>query len=511
MSRFLFLRTLTPYGLLLVLTGCGTPEPLATVERLNTAQNELADTLETVHDAQTAREAVPRTEATFRVVNDILASLPGLDQKYGKVRTTKKTLERLKREQEEAAARVKSQLDRVYAIQGLPIEFWKVTRVAAVEYHKHGAAAMIATVPTTRETLQNLHEYLNGVSEMLQVNGHERTVLIDFENLPPSLQQSAFDKLKPAVPNLRLVELRAGNILSAEIAPVDDYQTLVQSLDFGRIKFEDAGQRRIVIEIDRRKLGARANSDEEEHRLAGADFRREQEARQKVREEARRHVEVERAKAKAERQGPQPDDPDYFEKMAERMMSDDPFVRNKAIEAMAEADPSRVTSPETRKMIARHFRSLLFESHFIDQEKCIKGLVLWAGKYSVPVLLELLETDKISIGNRAVFFRTLGDLKDPRAARPVAKELKDPNSQEGALECLRRLGPAAEDAILEAFPTLAPWDHIKIVQLLGDCGTNKSLRLLREGQRSRNLALRMASKQAAAAIRKRRDEARKTQ
>jgi len=58
------------------------------------------------------------------------------------------------------------------------------------------------------------------------------------------------------------------------------------------------------------------------------------------------------------------------------------------------------------------------------------------------------------------------------------------------------MGEEAEDALLVVAPTQDANVCLAAVGLLGDCGTAKSLPLLRRGTTSRNLRVRDASKEA---------------
>jgi hypothetical protein len=58
------------------------------------------------------------------------------------------------------------------------------------------------------------------------------------------------------------------------------------------------------------------------------------------------------------------------------------------------------------------------------------------------------------------------------------------------------MGEEAEDALLVVAPTQNPEVCLAAVQLLGDCGTVKSLPVLRNGLTSRNWKVRDASKES---------------
>jgi HEAT repeat protein len=168
---------------------------------------------------------------------------------------------------------------------------------------------------------------------------------------------------------------------------------------------------------------------------------------------------------------------------------------------MLRAKPSEVSSTETRAEICRAFKELATTGQFDDQRKGIEGMVKWAGKYSVPTLLEMLDRPH-GFGKEHVY-KALGDLKDERAAAPVARRLGQWMETELATSCLRKLGPLAEKAVIEVARSNDAKLSLLGVQLLGEIGTQRSASTLRTGQQSRNLAVRAASKAAMRAINER--------
>ncbi len=503
MRRMLPVDPLPLVLLFVTLSGCGSREPIATVRKLIDTEFRLAKNLESVHDAQSAMAVVSEIESDFQRMSRLMLQLPELERKYKGRKFRKTTLEKLQRDRVQAEKEFHQQAERIKNLRGLPVEFWRVVRVAGIELACDAARAMQASGMFDPQVTQDAQRFTQEFLSLLKQHGHDQTILVEFTNLPDELQDEAIEKMRAAAPGATTVHFAFQGIVDVSIGPVEDYQTFIKSLDLGQIIFQDEPQRRAEIRVDRRKLGARANSDEEEDRLAEAERQREWAEREKARQEEQRRREEEQRRREAERRGPDRSDPEYFEKMRERISSDDRSIRSKAIDVFLEVHPAEIESVETRKEVARTFRKLAFEGSHQEQAKAIKGLVAWAGKYSTPVLVELLESGKLSVWNRSLMFETLGDLQDPRAAKPVAKRLSKPGDAKEAAKCLRRLGPLAEDAIIEIVPTLSGWYQPKAIALLGECGTKKSLRHLREAQKHRDRRIREAAKRAAAEIRQR--------
>ena len=128
------------------------------------------------------------------------------------------------------------------------------------------------------------------------------------------------------------------------------------------------------------------------------------------------------------------------------------------------------------------------------KEEAIKGLVIWGGKYSGPILLKILE-DAGRFEEEHII-KALGDIKYAKAAPALAAKLGDFVLGKHARSALRKMGEEAEDALLAVAPSADPKICLPAVELLGDCGTKKSLPLLRKGATSRNFRVRDASKEA---------------
>jgi HEAT repeat protein len=200
---------------------------------------------------------------------------------------------------------------------------------------------------------------------------------------------------------------------------------------------------------------------------------------------------------------------------------------------LLKADPASAP-PETKKKVARAFKIVAEDDSSFDHDKAIKGLVQWAGTYSVPVLLKMLNNGRL--GDQETVLRALAELQDPRAVPVLVKMLggatqasneelivktlivfKDPRAinvlaaritdiRSGPLACqgLRDIGSAAEDAVIAVGDTTKPRTCVTALEILGDIGTEKSFELLARAQASRDRNLRAAAMSAKATINRRR-------
>jgi hypothetical protein len=138
-----------------------------------------------------------------------------------------------------------------------------------------------------------------------------------------------------------------------------------------------------------------------------------------------------------------------YARLAQLLNSNDTFGKREAASTFLRVRPSDVANPETRKLIARGYRSLAVEDRGGLQDEAIQGLVIWGGKYSVPVLIELMEKEGTKLGASEELFAALSKLKDPRGAEAVAQYLGNFFSHDRAVSALRTMGPAAEDALIK--------------------------------------------------------------
>ncbi|MEX2169460.1 MAG: HEAT repeat domain-containing protein [Pirellulales bacterium] len=186
-------------------------------------------------------------------------------------------------------------------------------------------------------------------------------------------------------------------------------------------------------------------------------------------------------------------------RLAFQLEDDKGFDRKEAAEALLRINPQDV-SPELRKQIARSFKEIAFDK-FADDD-AINGLALWGGKYSVPLLIELLERERH--GAPDAVYDALAKYPTPESAEALARKLGDFFAHDNAVRALRRMGSAAEPALLQAAPSRDPKVSVAAVQLLGDVGTEKSIELLRKASSSRNVDVRDLAK---ASLKKIRDRA----
>ena len=195
------------------------------------------------------------------------------------------------------------------------------------------------------------------------------------------------------------------------------------------------------------------------------------------------------------------DDPDFFASCLRDLEDENPFERHAALDRLAKADP-READKELRKKIARSIRDIAVGDNRLDRPKAVPALVVWGGKYSVPILLEMLNDPAGRLSSEEVF-KGLAKYPTEESANVVVRYLGDFHTHKHAVECLRQMGPTAESALIAAAPANNPDISLSAIQLLGEVGTKRCLSLLQKAKRSRNPRVQAAANAAMVKVRRR--------
>jgi WD40 repeat protein len=192
-----------------------------------------------------------------------------------------------------------------------------------------------------------------------------------------------------------------------------------------------------------------------------------------------------------------------YARLAQLLNSDDTFGKREACESLLKVRPSDVASADTRKLIARGYLAIAKDSDHFEKQKAIRGLVIWGGKFSVPILIELLDKDRH--GQSEELYDGLAQLKDPKGAEALARRLGDFFAHDNAVNALRKMGSAAEDALIKVAPSNDPKVSLAALQLLGEVGSEKSNSVLQRATSARNAEIKAAAREAIARIRTRKN------
>jgi hypothetical protein len=164
-------------------------------------------------------------------------------------------------------------------------------------------------------------------------------------------------------------------------------------------------------------------------------------------------------------EGP-PANADAVAKALFRLKKPQSNVRHEAAEAL-----KKLTPDQRRDEVARALEAALTEPDQHTREQMIDALGVWGTKETVPLLLQAMNQKE----GRAAAIRALGNLKDERAIDPIA-ELLAKNEELGEVgDALKKLGPAAEKAVLKQLNHEVLLVRWKVCEILQAIGTKTSL------------------------------------
>jgi hypothetical protein len=192
--------------------------------------------------------------------------------------------------------------------------------------------------------------------------------------------------------------------------------------------------------------------------------------------EARRQREAMERERKQRAAAADPKDPDFFQANLDYLRGEDGFRQSDALGQMTKADPDDVSDRETRQAIARAIRDIALDEsvNFSTRAKAVPALVVWGSTHAIPYLVQILEQQDHFV--RRAVLEELKDLPDERVIEPVTRVfLDEPALRQQAAECLRSIGAAAEDTVLELANPAGLSVCRETVRLLAEIGTKKSL------------------------------------
>jgi hypothetical protein len=161
----------------------------------------------------------------------------------------------------------------------------------------------------------------------------------------------------------------------------------------------------------------------------------------------------------------------------------------RAIRRINEVDPDSV-SKDVKRTVAMGLKDVAEDTNKSSAARCAatEGMITWGGKYSVPILVGILDKEtqnpnpvhrfsRQGLEQQKIILKALNDFGDRSAPVPVARVLAQGNgNMYAASEYLARVGPDAEDAVLTNVQPANYEITRETVQLLGKIGTKKSFK-----------------------------------
>lgn len=301
--------------------------------------------------------------------------------------------------------------------------------------------------------------------DMIRTHGLDKIAVISVVDLPfgvtPSQRTHIATVIREAVgpKATSFVNVKPDECVVG-VAPVDDIAKLAGNLDLGQVTAVDEANRSFTLRVDPDKLPSFMELAERE--MGGME------------------AEYGSLPGMRSKNAPviSPDDPNFFKQNLADLKSSDFFRQEKALNRLVSVDVSKLTDPEMRKEVAQAMREVAFNDSAMPNMRsvAVRGLVHWGGKFSGPLLVQLLVEDDHFLNDEV--YKQLAIVKEPTAIDPLVAKLMGFDS-ENAAKCLAAFGPAAEDSVLANTRADNFITSRTVVQLLAKIGTKKSLPALK--------------------------------
>jgi HEAT repeat protein len=474
-------------------------------KRLVQDSDDMIAVLRSIRDPASADAAIPQLKDGYSRLADSIRAFFGTVQKLEGTQVSssvKKAADEGLAAVTKSMSQAEAETRRIESLRGLSLEFWNALRLESNAMTKVIIDMLPAGAPV------QVGESLRGIADALERFGPARVVQLEFTGAAePRVREIAGQLTSKVGTSGKVIHLGAGPKQMVMVAPIEDFDQFRQSIDFGAIVSVEVSQRKIVVNPNVRQPTTVASANRGGGRsgpqqIVGGlrdNWPTSEPADQLQATELTEQPPTPRPTPPPRPTLPDRSDPEYFRKLADLMLDDKAgFVRDEALDVLSGTRPSDIADKDTRQLIARNYRDLALDDRFGRHgERAIRGLVIYGGRFCAPFLIEIL--DKESGRVEPLVFEALAAIKDPKGAEAVAKHLDNIFNREEAARALANMGSIAEDALIGIAPSNDAEVSLAAVRLLGEVGTEKSLPLLREAQRSRNQAVKLA---ATASLRK---------
>ncbi|HMP05101.1 MAG TPA: hypothetical protein PJ982_02025 [Lacipirellulaceae bacterium] len=510
---------------LLGLAGCGGGDPgIQTAQRAVDALQAAVDLLRPIVDASSAQAAIPQMQPVFGDLAVALDAMISYTQEHGliegrakEVRTLQASLQRLEQE-------LQQQEHRLRELPGLPADFWNAFRVEAYRLARTAVRMQAASMGGDPALAAAVEE----VGAMFDRYGPEQVIEIKLTQIYSGDKDSAIEKIRASLPEAQVVDFakpQEYDVWLVTVAPVADFARFASGISFGNVVRSEEASREITVELTSADAALATSASTAYDAVPDGQQYSSEESGYEGRggpppvEMALPEIDlvgsaqqwfagwVDRVADGAARVATMEGGMSFgpaaaHAQLAEQLFDPESPQHEMAIRALLGVKPQDVADRAVRQRIAQGFRQVAFESQQFAPEG-VQGLVLWGGKFSVPLLAQLLERG--DYGSEAAIYEALASIKTPEAAAAVVARLEGSYQSEAALECLRQMGEAAEDALLSVLPMESAEAN------LGEVGGKKSVALLRRATSSENDAIVEAALEAIRQIQQRERDARNTQ
>jgi hypothetical protein len=504
-------------GIALFASGCGSP-----LQRAADSIQETVDLMKSITDPNSARASIPDLKPTFSDMAEATSAA------MGNTRISITNLGALA-DVGRALGELDEECQRLDQLKGLPVEFWDAFRVEWTQSQAKLFGSLAAEDPAEDD---GLAAGIQQVLAMLQQHGPQRTVEFKLTNVSSGDKDAAIEKIRTLAGGAAQVASFENPDETDEwlvaVAPIDDFDKLVAGVDFGKVTDQEKAKGGVTIELKAIEVAY----VEAEPAAAPSEFSGEY---------GREGMTTDAGGAFVPgAEGAQPTlpmvlasfgefttklsgfvprgapgepmfyHPNYHAQLAEHLFDAQSPFHEKAVLMLLNVPPGEVADKKVRARIAQGYRQVAFAEGSTHAATGVRGLVAWGGKFSAPLLIELLEKGAgggAGTGVDDALYEGLGSLATPECAAAVVTRIGAAASSPAAIECLRKMGPVAEEALVDSLPYESAEANLAAINLLADIGTRKSNAILRKATKSENEDVASAALEA---IRKIRDRERQT-
>jgi hypothetical protein len=431
-----------------------------------------------------------------------------------------------------AVQELEAETERLETLKGLPPEFWNAFRLEWYQANAKVYGAMGAEPGEDPGFTAGVQQ----TATMLQTHGPERIIEFTLKNIAGGDKDAAVEKIRALAGNgaevASFADPESYDEWLVAVGPVDDFDKLVAAVDFGTVTDQEKAKCEIIVEL--KPIEETMVTTEVATEVAppvgysegmGRDGMMTDVAGEAMAPGAESGQQAlmmlaaggaefaTKLSAFVPRGAPGEPmfyHPNYHAQLAEHLFDAQSPFHEKAVLTLLNVPPQKVADKQVRGRIAQGYREIAFSEDSTRVASAIRGLIVWGGKFSAPLLVQLLEKNSAGGGGgevEAALYEGLGALATPECAAAVVARLANSTSSPEVIECLKRMGPVAEEPLLAELPFEAAEGNKAAIALLAEIGTRKSNAILRLATKSENEDVATA---ALDAIRKIRDRERQT-
>lgn len=493
---------------ILASAGCG-EHPITTWQgEMATGMERLAASLDNITDAQTADASLEEVRAGFQELTLLRRKAPALFRKHGEDKIAKSTMEASQTRVNKGDKALSEAMLKVNSMVGLSEPFCSMLRVeslkqllsAAEAIEKLRGAPGIPHIPSVGDP-----KTLRNILDLYETHGPPNVVQVDLRDPGPTTTQDVMDLGDEGATGYELGDPGEEAVLLGPVTDFDAYCSALESI--GEVSERDPGRRCLVFKptptARPSDIASSSPTAVGSHSSAMPTHVRKRLNSRRFGFDEKKDLPFHLLESPTEKTSLSQSE---LASLAQDLTTGDFFDKKEAAQKLAEVNPSDIQNRDVRTKVARGFRSLLSDSHYMafKSETAVRGLVNYAGKHSVPILTSYLQANRL--GTPDVVFAAIAKHPSPDGIEALAVELNEMRNSAEAAAAFRHIGSDAEDVVIQVAAKSHPFDQERIFELLGDIGTSKCCDVLEEALNSSRSGIRETASEALRRVRLRMNE-----